>query len=224
MKSYLVALVIGLTLGSSAYADECRVDPKQKNVIKFLSDAPIEDFEGVTDKVDGYVKWDADGLEKALEIEKIAEKSEFYFEVDLDGLDTGIGLRNRHMRENYLETDKKPEYRYTHFQGKITKIERKPQPGTEATASTNEYLLLTEGKFFVHGVEQDYKIPVTVTALADNIYKIHVEFEVPISKFDIKVPSIMFYKIDENMQLTLDFFVKKVTDTKPADTKEEPKN
>ena len=141
-----------------------------------------------------------------LTLPDLKTKSAFYFEVDLNSLDTGIGLRNRHMRENYLETDKKEEYRYTRYSGVITQIEKGP--------TENEFLLSTEGKFFVHGVEQDYKIRVLVTRLGLDSYQVKAQFEVPLTKFQIKVPTIMFYKVDENMRLALDFYLKKVDEKK----------
>ena len=88
------------------------VDKSAENMVKFISDAPIEDFEGVTSSIDGYLFWEGDDL---------LNQSELYFEVDLNTVDTGIGLRNRHMRENYLHTDKFPK---THFTAKLIKADK----------------------------------------------------------------------------------------------------
>ena len=49
------------------------MDKSRQNQVKFVSNAPIEDFEGVTDKIDGFIFWENDDLTK---------NSALYFEVD----------------------------------------------------------------------------------------------------------------------------------------------
>jgi polyisoprenoid-binding protein YceI len=181
-------LLIGLVLISPLMAGEYQVDKEQDNLVKFISDAPMEDFEGVTDKIDGYLFWEGDNL---------LNKSEIYFEVDLNSLDTGIGLRNRHMRENYLETDKFP---FTHFTGKLTRAE---------LVKEGEYAVTAAGTIFIHGVEK----PLTVDGsmlTTEMGFRIQAQFITPLTDYNIEVPQLMFFKIDENMQLELDFFVKQV--------------
>ena len=41
-------------------------------------------------------------------------------------------------------------------------------------------------------------------------YRVKTNFEVKLTDFDIEVPKLMFVKIDETMQLELDFHLKKV--------------
>jgi polyisoprenoid-binding protein YceI len=169
---------------------EYHVDKDKNNIVKFISDAPIEDFEGVTDQIDGYLYWSDSNLTK---------NSEIYFEVDLNSLDTGIGLRNRHMRENYLETD---QYPFTHFKGKIVSNTVMDDTLTAVEA---------DGKIFIHGVEKPIKVKGQLIKKS-NGYRIKSNFVVKLSDFQIEIPSIMFYKIDENMDLHLDFYVKEIKD------------
>lgn len=207
LKKSLIYALIGFCLifvgAIESVADECHVDKSKDNMVKFISDAPIEKFEGVTDNIDGYVYWEGDGLSTDTNL----EGSEFYFEVDLNTIDTGIGLRNRHMRENYLETDKKPEYRFTHYTGKLTKIAPRPEPGPEEKLVEGGFVIETEGTFYIHGVEQPYEIPILVTDLGDGQYHAECDFTVALTDFKVEVPSLMFYKIDENMELVLDFYL-----------------
>lgn len=184
-KFLLLTIIVAFNFLFSA---EYQVDHSRENVVKFISDAPMDDFEGITDKIDGYIFWEGDDL---------LNKSDLYFEVDLNSIDTGIGLRNRHMRDNYLETDKFP---YTHFKGKLTKAEK---------IAENEYQVTAEGKMFIHGVEKEISVDGNMTAL-DNGYHITTQFVTPLSDYKIKIPQLMFFKINENMQLELDFYVKKV--------------
>jgi polyisoprenoid-binding protein YceI len=182
---YIISFIF---LFASLQAGEYHVDKSAENIVKFISDAPIEDFEGITSRIDGYLYWEGDDF---------LNQSELYFEVDLNTVDTGIGLRNRHMRENYLHTDKYPK---THFTAKLVKAEK---------ISENEYDVEAEGKFFVHGVEKTKKISAKLKKINQDTYKVSANFVVALSDYNIEVPSIMFYKIDENMDLLVDFYLKK---------------
>jgi len=189
-------ILISLFVSFSIFAGEFHVDKSSDNMVKFISDAPIEDFEGVTSSIDGYLYWEGDDL---------LNQSELYFEVDLNTIDTGIGLRNRHMRENYLHTDKHPK---THITAKLIKAEKK---------NDSEYEVEAEGKFFVHGVEKSKKFSGTLVKIENDKYKVSVNFVVALSDYNIEVPSIMFYKIDENMDLIVEFYLKKAPSSEGDD-------
>lgn len=186
----LLVLTASLILAGSALAGEYHVVPSGKNEVKFISDAPIEDFEGVTSQIDGYMYWDDDDMLKNCEL---------YFEVDLNSVDTGISLRNRHMRENYLETDKFPT---THFKGKILRVQND---------STNQSKVLVQGKMFIHGVERDKTVEGLLIKTGDG-YRVKCNFTIKLSDYKINIPSIMFYKINEEMQLSVNFRVKLQTE------------
>lgn len=187
MRTLLILLIAAISFNITIAA-EYHVDKDKKNEVKFISDAPIEDFEGVTEKIDGYL-FNSDGELKG---------SEVYFEVDLNSVDTGIGLRNTHMRDNYLHTDKYP---ITHFTGKIYNVKK----------SGNKYKVKAKGVMFIHGVKRDKDIEAELVEDKSGNFRIKSQFVIPISKYDIEVPSLMFQKIDENMDLRLDFHVKKVS-------------
>ena len=183
----LYGITFILLIASIVFADEYHVDKSKENQVKFISDAPIEDFEGVTEKIDGYLYYENDDL---------TEKSAVYFEVDLNSLDTGIGLRNRHMRENYLETDKFPT---THFKGEIINA---------VETSKNKFDVIGRGELFIHGIKKMVEVRGTL-GKSGQMYNVKVTFEVKLSDYEIEVPSIMFYKIDETMHLQLNFFISK---------------
>ena len=167
------------------FADEYHVDKLAKNEVKFISDAPIENFEGVTDQIDGYLYFE-DG--------DFIKKSQLYFEVDLNSLDTGIGLRNRHMRENYLHTDKYPT---TYYKGEIIKSEK---------VTDIESKIVSEGTIFIHGVEQPLSVEATLIQNGKQ-FNIQCRYNVKLSDFNIEIPSIMFYKIDETMDIRINFYI-----------------
>lgn len=167
------------------FAGEYQVDKAEKNNVKFISATTIQDFDGVTDNIDGFLYYEGDDL---------LNKSKLYFEVDLTTLDTGIGLRNRHMRENYLETDK---YRTTTFSGKLIKADK---------LTENEYDVVVKGEIFIHGVTKEMTIEGKINRKERKL-EIKTGFSIKLSDFDIEIPSFMFLKLSNNIKLELDFFM-----------------
>jgi polyisoprenoid-binding protein YceI len=184
LLTYIIAL---LFLHAPADVAEYHVDRDSKNMVKFISDAPVEDFEGVTGHIDGYLLHEGKDLYRG---------SEVYLEVDLRTLDTGIELRNQHMRDNYLETDTWPR---TWYKGAISNTWT-DREGLKAKV---------KGTIFIHGVERELTV-VGLFLPTENGYRIRTSFEVKLTDFDIEVPQLMFMKIDEVMQLELDFYIKRV--------------
>ena len=167
------------------------MDLEAARTVRFLSRATIDDFDGVTDRIDGYALLDAPTLEAA----SGGEGTAFYFEVELASLDTGIGLRNRHMRNNYLEVKKYP---HATFEGGIPEISVVQGAG---------YRIVAAGTFTVHGVSQELAIPCDVTPEGDG-YRVRCAFEVLLSDLDIEIPRVMFLKLANEIRLELDFAVR----------------
>lgn len=189
MKKNIIAIILFLSFLSGAKATELNVDGNKPNQVKFISDAPLESFDGITEKIDGYVLWDGDAL---------INKSEFYFEVDLASLDTGMGLRNRHMRDNYLQTD---DFPYAEYAGKIT--------GMERIDGKETWHVSTEGKLKIHGIEKNVTIEGTVSR-EDDSYHVQSEFNVKLTDYNIKVPKLMFMKLNEIIRLEIEFYAKEI--------------
>jgi polyisoprenoid-binding protein YceI len=184
---WMLFVLMFLTGSVLAQTVEYHVDTRANNVVKFISSAPIEDFEGVTKRIDGYV------LHQGTEL---TDNSDVYFEVDLRTLDTGIGLRNRHMREDYLHTDKFP---YARYKGSIVRVQRSGRDNTVAVRGTMD----------IHGVTRQMDINATLT-LTNNGYRVKSSFQIKLPDHDIPIPRFMFLKISEVMRLELDFHLKKV--------------
>lgn len=185
MKKLILIFIAVFSL--NLFSEEYNVDKSKENLVKFISEATMESFEGVTNKIDGYLLKKTDDLKGA----------EIYFEVDLSSVDTGIGLRNRHMREDYLHTDK---YQFTKFDGKITEVN--PKGG-------NLYEVKAKGKMFIHGVTKDKTVSATIN-IANNTMRIETDFTVKLTDYKIKIPEFMFLKINEEIALELEFFLRKV--------------
>ena len=169
------------------------MDVTAENQVTFISDAPIEDFEGVTDAIDGYVLLGPGGLASGTDL----ESSEFYFEVELATLTTGIKRRDRHMRENYLETD---DFPYAAYEGTLVEVE---------TTSDGTFHLDVQGSFSVHGVEREKELQCAARG-DEQRYRVRCRFDVSLVEHDIDVPSLMFLKIGEVIDLRVDFYLKRV--------------
>jgi polyisoprenoid-binding protein YceI len=185
------AVVLGLLLcgSTAAHAQEYHVDLEAENVVRFISEATIEDFEGVTDRIDGFVALGEGGLAQ----DRI-EGSEFYLEVDLASIDTGIGLRDRHMRDNYLETDRFPFATFAGVFGSVTE------------GGAGVYAVTGRGAMTIHGVSRETLIPCEVQSVGDG-YRVRCAFQVLLSDHDIEIPKVMFMKLANEIRLELDFAV-----------------
>ncbi len=173
-------------LTGACFSAEYHIDREKANSVRFISEAPVEQIEGVTDAIDGYILWEKNNP---------LSKSEFYFQVDLNTIDTGIELRNRHMRENYLETD---NFRYAVYKGEITSI--------DTLDNVSAFQVVVEGLINLHGEDQQYKITGAVHKEGKTL-KVSSDFEISLSAHKIMVPKLMFMKISEIIHIELDFYL-----------------
>lgn len=185
-------LVTGLPAPPDLTAQEFHVDRDATRSVVFVSRTTLDTFRGTTDAVDGYVLLDGDGV-RPLE----GPVGTLYFEVDLATLDTGIGLRNRHMRENYLEVD---SYPFASFEGRIDWIRPDSVPGFRVAAS---------GTFSAHGVERPRELSCTARSDGDG-FLVNCGFPVLLQDHDIDIPRLMFMRLAEEVQLELDFRLRRV--------------
>ena len=178
-----------------AAGQEYHVDRNADNEVRFISSAPIEEVVGVTDRIDGYVLLNGPRLEAG----SATEGTQLYLEVDLASLDTGLGLRNRHMRNNYLEVE---EFPYAVFDATIESV--------EATAP-GVFRVVAKGVMNIHGVERPVDIPCDVSEQGEG-YAIRCTFALLLSDFNIKIPKIMFLKLADEARLELNFTVRPAPD------------
>jgi polyisoprenoid-binding protein YceI len=158
--------------------------------VRFDSRASLESFHGETNLVSGQVIFDPDG---------VADSVRVYVEVDMASLDTGIGKRNKDMRENHLETDRFP---VASFAG-ARLIER---PATRLLPGET-YEFLIEGRFTLHGVTRERQLPVRVTLEErEGRRTLHVvsTFKVLLADHGISRPRFLFLRLAEDQTVTFD--------------------
>ena len=89
MRGFLVLLIC---LPAAVEGGEWHVDRKAEgNEVKYTSTVAAFSFTGETGQIDGFIYWEGDSLS--------VENSQLHFEVNLASFDSGIGKRDRDMRE-----------------------------------------------------------------------------------------------------------------------------
>lgn len=184
-------------------------DETGRDVVTFTSKAPLETIVGKTSQVRGYVTVDPNDL-------KSSAKGKI--EVDLTSLETGIGLRDIHMREQYLETDKYPK---TTFE-----ITRVIEVGGNVLEDQKPVEMVLEGNFTVHGVTRLIEVPVTAKLIEESeqtknrhpgdLLHIQATFDVILSDHKINRPQFVFLKLDEKQRVDVDIFA--ATGLPPVET------
>lgn len=133
------------------------------------------------------------GVQGTLTVENTDAKGEFQF--DLESLDTGIGLRNKHMKEKYLETPKYPtatfkisDLKLSNFNSDQAEIKNQPFKGT---------LKLHNVENEVSGTFSAKKSGKEISGLA--------EFDIPLSKYQIDIPSYAGVTVAESVKVKITF-------------------
>ena len=194
MKKILSIATVCL-LAVSVQAGEWHVDKKVKdNQVKFTSEVVALTFDGTTDKVDGYIYWEGDTL--------FEKKNQFVFEVELASFDTGIGKRNRDMRD-VLGTKKWPK---AIFKGEI--INHKPD------STAHSYVATAKGFFSMHGVEKSMEVPANIV-IGSGYSKITSNFTVRLEDHNIEAPSLAaFVKVSEDVAVSVHFTMQHIQEKK----------
>jgi polyisoprenoid-binding protein YceI len=179
-------IVLCLLLAPAARAGTFVVSPGDPNQVVFVSKAATESFEGKTNRMSGTVVVDSSSVGDSITV---------HIEVDLASLDTGIGKRNQHMRENHLETGRFP---IAVFDGATVH-----GAGAHALTPGKSVVLDVEGTFTLHGVSRRLRVSVTVTPRDARTLEFVGTFPVPLADYGIARPTFLFLKLGEVQQVTV---------------------
>ncbi|MBE8364671.1 YceI family protein [Leptospira borgpetersenii] len=139
--------------------------------IRFLSEAPQETIRGSLKKAEGK----ADLKSKT-----------FFFQVDLNDLNVPNRLMNRHMHENYLETERFPN---VIFQGNISKWD------------VSSKTVIVEGNITLHGVtKKNVQVRGNFEEKGKDLL-IRANFEILLSDFNIEIPKLVILKLNEKIRI-----------------------
>ena len=187
----LVGIFFGTTVlsGQQAY----QVALESDRLVRFTSSTAIDEFEGTTERLDGLVLLNTEELTDRTG----GAESEIYLEVDLASLDTGIGMRDRQMRNSYLEVDRYP---YAAFGGTIEQVVSLPGEMFQVT---------TQGILGIHGIEQERALTCNLATVNEG-YRVNCSFSVFLSDHDIEIPKLMFLKLNNEIRMDLNFILEPV--------------
>lgn len=168
-------------------------DDKGRDSVTFTSDAPIELIDGHTNKIKGQVV-----VDDSLDLGK--RPLEAQFDVDLNTLQTGIEMRDQHMRDKFLETSKYPDATF-----RLKTLSQTP------TLKNGEPIKIeARGDFTVHGKTVAKDIPVQVTYFKSSaatsakfpdsdLIEIRANFPVVLAEHGIERPQIVFQKLADTI-------------------------
>jgi len=182
-KILLVALAV-LTLSANAgLAERYEIQTGDKSEIIFKSKAPMEKFDGKTKQLSGFFEADLSDLSGSVSLEVA---------IDLASFDTGKKKRNKHMRENHLETEKFPT---AWFRAGSIK-----SSSSSSLAPGQSVSIVLSGTLDLHGVKKDHDVPLELTRSADNTVTVTGEFPVLLSEHAIDRPKFLVMKLaDEQL-------------------------
>ena len=187
----MVAALCLLSVSASGAPVRLEVRPGSDGTeIVFASKAPMESFEGRTKQIQGVILLDPAALGDSIEVR---------IEVDLASLDTGISLRNQHMRENHLQTATYPK---ATFGGATLTGFPKSLVSGETAHGTGR------GSFDLHGVVRPIEADVALTLRADGSLAVHATFQVFLADYGIDRPKFLLLKLDEKQQITVDLLAR----------------
>lgn len=185
MKSLGLPLVIGAAIfgalgifieAALASPSAFRVSEEASRVL-FQSEARLETFNGVAEKVRGEIRLDPANLEGA----------SGRVSVDVRSMKTGIKLRDEHLQSsNWLDAERYPEIVFT--LDRIT--------GASALRDKEEVSLRLEGKFSLHGVTKPLKVDAKARYdAAKNEVVFLTRFKVKLEDHGISIPTLVALKV-----------------------------
>jgi polyisoprenoid-binding protein YceI len=178
----MVAMFGALTLVGAPQGSVVKVDvTKSTNAVEFLTTASPGGM-----KIHGELSKDADAKPATGSVTLKEEVLSADLKLKLDAFDTGIGLRNKHMKEKYLETAKYPE--------STLSIESVNLTGKTASGDKVAFT----GKLNLHGQTAPVSGKAGVTVKGDNL-ELELEWEVPLKDFAIEVPTFMGIRVSDKV-------------------------
>lgn len=187
MKAIVVILTL-VGLNAHAAGTLYKVVPNSDGTeVTFESDAPMETVVGRTATATGYIEMDpASNLAGA--------RAEIH--VDMASIKTGISLRDKHMRENHLETEKYPEAVF-----RLTEL-KLPEGALLSSASATP--VDVTGTLEFHGITKSIR-PAASILLAEDGKALNVEatFSLILADYNISRPEFLIMRLSAEQRITV---------------------
>lgn len=114
-------------------------------------------------------------------------------EFNLDSFDTGIGMRNRHMKEKYLEIKK--------FQNATLSLTEARLPSTFKDENFSGEIPFS-GKLSLHGIERDVNGKANVKKSATKLH-IDAHLKLVLTDFALEIPSFKGITVANTVEVTV---------------------
>lgn len=144
--------------------------------VQFTSSVPLHTFTGTSNQLKGLIDFDENLVD---------------FYIDLQTLDTGNGRRDRDM----YSTLNVEEHPFAEFTGKLTSDFDQDLDSVQKVT--------VEGDFTVHGVTREVSVDGELTLNGD-VLKLNAGWVINITDYNIEPPGILFYKVDEEMDINIE--------------------
>jgi len=181
-------------------------DAVERNLVQFISDAPLEKTVGLSHSFGGWLELDPERLNDGIKGE---------FEVDVRTFHTGIDLKDDQVRDRFLGGSEYPIATYT-----ITRLSSTSGPklkeGQPVTARV-------EGTLQARGVSRPQPIllklvyfresELTHQRLSGNLVKMSATFDIDSGQFNVNVPDNLRSRVARFVQVMVDAVG---TDSSPA--------
>ena len=155
----------------------------EKSHVSFFSEGVIEEIKAISTKVTSILDL-SNG-----EVAYLMSPKDFQFEKK---------LMQVHFNEKYLESEKDPR---STFQGKIVGYD---------PANTHLQHVQAVGKLSIHGVTRDVDVPGTLH-IEGNTVTLRSTFVVKLVDYNIKVPQIVWQNIAQQVEVSVHFFYRPIT-------------
>jgi polyisoprenoid-binding protein YceI len=177
---------IVLLLATTLHADSrtYTIAKGGNNVAEFHAEDTYDSFDGKTSDVTGTIV--ADPANPA--------GSSVQVIINIDSLDTGVSLRNKEMRERYLQTDK-----FSTATFKSVSV-----TGPASIAPNQPVEISVTGDIMIHGVTKRITIPVRVVLIPEGRIHATSNFKIHMPDFGINVPHTILVTVDDEVPVRLD--------------------
>jgi polyisoprenoid-binding protein YceI len=184
----LALAVIAVLAAVSGLADSrtYQITPGGKNLVEFHAEDTYDAFDGKTNKASGVIVADA-AKPAAATVE---------LRIEMGSLDTGNALRNREMRELYLETKKHPTATFKSIS----------VAAAETIAPNAPADIKVTGDFTLHGISKRMTLPVRVVLIPDGRIHATSSFTIRMPDFGINVPKNILVTVDDQVPVRLDLW------------------
>ncbi len=159
-----------------------------KQLVQFISDAPLEKIVGKASEMSG---------DLSLNLQNLSSGSSGSVTVKMASFDTGLSLRNQHMRENHLHTNEFPDAIFT------IKSIVSAEPADISAGGAAHTLL--RGELDLHGVKKQYEMlgqiaydPATGRVTA------RYNWNILLQDHQIPRPAFLFMKLSETQEVTVE--------------------